>query len=300
MEMALRVSIVIPTRNRHAAVRECVEACLAQDYPQGCFEILVIDDGSEPPVPGFEDARVRVVRQHAAGPAAARNHGIRAACGVWIAFTDDDCRPHPDWLAHLEKAWREAPSCLIGGHTINALHGNVYTAASQFLIDYLYLYFHTRPRQRFFTSNNLAAARDGLAAVTGFDERFIMAAAEDLDLCERWRENGGSLLYIPEAVVEHYHALSFSKYLRQHFRYGCGAAVLHRKRAELGFKVPPEPRTFYFGTIAAAFRSGQPGNSLRLFGLLLLAHTANLMGFVCTWSRAREVQNASGQIFNDE
>lgn len=291
--IAPRVSIVIPTRNRHRSIQQCVSACLALEYPVDRYEILVIDDGSEPRLPRSDDPRVRVIRQPGAGPAAARNRGIHAASGVWIAFTDDDCRPSPGWLARLADVLSDAPNSLIGGHTMNALTGNPYAAASQFLVDYLYEYLDRRPRQRFFTSNNMAGSRERLLDIGGFDEGFPFAGAEDRDLCDRWTNSGGSLLYVRAAVIDHYHDMSLTGFLRQQFRYGSGAVVLSARRAARGFKLRPEPPTFYFGLLAAPFRSCSAGAALRLSTLLLLAQVANSAGFVVESWRRKVVTAAS-------
>src|SRR5262245_47009388 len=139
-------SIVIPTLNRPNAIRDCLQACLRLDYPADLFEVIVIDDGSEPPVEPSADARVRVIRQSRQGPAAARNRGIQAARGPLLAFVDDDCRPRPNWLSALTTAWSAAPAALLGGHTSNGLPSNPFSAASQFLIDHLYDHFaHKNP-----------------------------------------------------------------------------------------------------------------------------------------------------------
>ncbi|MFM7142900.1 MAG: glycosyltransferase family A protein, partial [Alphaproteobacteria bacterium] len=52
---------------------------------------------------------VRLLRQERSGPAAARNRGVREAHGEFVAFTDDDCRPDPQWLATLVDAARARP-----------------------------------------------------------------------------------------------------------------------------------------------------------------------------------------------
>lgn len=61
---------------------------------------MVVDDGSsDDTVAIAERAGARVIRQQAAGPAAARNRGAAATTAPLIAFTDADCFPAPDWLA---------------------------------------------------------------------------------------------------------------------------------------------------------------------------------------------------------
>lgn len=85
------VSVIIPTRNRPAYLRQAVDSVYAQQYPQ--FEILVVDDGSTDAtaeaLKGY-DERLRYLRQEHRGVAAARNHGIAHARGSLVAFLDDD------------------------------------------------------------------------------------------------------------------------------------------------------------------------------------------------------------------
>lgn len=86
------VSVVIPTRDRLRMLERAVASVLNQTWRD--FELIVVDDGSTESVGGFHDPRVRVIRQDGRGVAAARNAGIRAAGGEWIAFLDDD----DEWL----------------------------------------------------------------------------------------------------------------------------------------------------------------------------------------------------------
>lgn len=62
-----------------------------------------------------------------------------------------------------------------------------------------------------------------------------MAAAEGRDLCGRWAESQGVLGYVPAAIVDHLHDLSFMGFIRQHIGYGRGAKVLSGRRAARGF-----------------------------------------------------------------
>lgn len=86
------VSVVIPTRNRKMYLRQAIKSVLAQSYIE--FEIIVIDDGSSDGTlnlaRSFDDPRVRFISQMTAGPSEARNRGMRAANGDYIAFLDDD------------------------------------------------------------------------------------------------------------------------------------------------------------------------------------------------------------------
>lgn len=89
------VSVVVPTHNRAARLEKAIRSALGQTV--GDLEILVVDDGSSDGTPDVigrlseRDARVRAIRLSAgSGAAAARNAGIRAATGEFLAFLDDD------------------------------------------------------------------------------------------------------------------------------------------------------------------------------------------------------------------
>ena len=79
----------------------------------------------------------------------------------------------------------------------------------------------------------MAVERSAILACGGFDERFT-GAAEDRELCDRWRHRGGRLVYRPEAVVYHAHDLRLGSFVRQHHAYGRGAYTYHRVRAARG------------------------------------------------------------------
>lgn len=90
------VSVVIPAYNSEDTIGRAVESVLKQDYSS--LEVIVVDDGSKDEtaaaVEALNDNRVRVIRQANAGPAAARNRGIRESRGEFVAFNDDD----DEWL----------------------------------------------------------------------------------------------------------------------------------------------------------------------------------------------------------
>jgi GT2 family glycosyltransferase len=113
--------------------------------------------------------------------------------------------------------------------------GRSCSAASQFVIDLVYDCFNDDADDaRFFTSNNIAVDAALFDAIGGFNVAFGRAAAEDRELCDRWRHTGRRLTYVPRAIIDHFHDLNLRSYCRQHFGYGRGARHYHRVRAARG------------------------------------------------------------------
>lgn len=117
------VSVIIPTYNREKFLERSVFSVLSQTYP--LFEIIIVDDGSTDKT--FEVAsslmrindRIKYIRsERNLGAQAARNIGIRAAQGEWIAFLDSD----DEWLPkRLEKGLECAYS-----QNVSVIHSGCY------------------------------------------------------------------------------------------------------------------------------------------------------------------------------
>lgn len=289
MEGCVSFSIIIPTYRRPRQLATCLQALAHLDYPRDSFEVVVVNDDSElPPEEAIRPFRhqldVKLLTQPQAGPAAARNTGAQNARGEFLAFTDDDCTPSPGWLGALARGLEQAAGCAVGGHTINALVDNPYSAASQMLIDYLYSYFNAdHGEATFFTSNNLCVPAERFRAIGGFDASFPFSA-EDREFCDRWLHSSNRLVYEPAAVVYHRHPLTLRKFLRQHFNYGRGAPHFHQvhlQRSHLRIRV--EPATFYRNLLRYPFEQAPGRRELRATLLLAVSQMAYVCGAL--WER---------------
>ena len=278
----MRTAIVVPTYNRPEALAACLAALDRLDPAPD--EIVVVDDGGVRPAAAVctrFNGRVRCIRQASAGPAAARNAGVRASTADLVALTDDDCAPRPDWLGALVRAQGGVRGRMAGGRVENALTTNVYAAASQALCDYLYMAGGAvAGGAEFFTTNNVAFDRATFEAIGGFDESFLRAAGEDRDLGRRWRAAGGTLVYEVDAVVDHAHGMDLRGFWRQQANYGRGARQLHaRTRARADGDGPRLSRAgFYAGIVSHPLRDGRP-RPLARSALLALAQVATAWGY---------------------
>ena len=283
----IRISVVIPTLDRPGALTACL-AALAFEFPPDA-ETIVVADGGTPdlgPVvaPFVLPLRLRLLKPANGGPAAARNRGLAVACGEIIAFTDDDCRPQPGWLAALASGVTTSPPRAVGGTTHNGLPANTYADAAQLVLNLLSR--HDRElvrRERFLPSNNFAFPTEPLRRLGGFDESF--RTAEDRELCRRWTAAGYALGRVPAAVVEHDSRLDLVRFVRKFFAYGRGAAKFHDSGANPSLR---ESTLFHFRLpvlLLPELRRRGPARGAAIVALLILWEAANLAGYVAEHAR---------------
>lgn len=194
------VSVIIPTYNRAAWVKEAAASVLAQTFRD--YELLVVDDGS---ADATLEALVSLGRQvkvlrleQRQGVSAARNLGAAAAQGEWLAFLDSDDLWLPDKLARQVEYLRAHPDLSIcqteeiwirNGVRVNPPRTHRKAAGDIFLASL----------ERCMVSPSAVMLHRRLfAALGGFDE--TLPAGEDYDLWLRtaWREPVG---LVPEPLV---------------------------------------------------------------------------------------------------
>ncbi len=287
-------SIVIPSRDRPAQLRRCLAALTRLENPRDQFEVIVVDDGSREPydrvIAEFTEAiPLRTLRLEGGGPGQARNAGVSVARGRFVALTDDDCEPAPDWITRLGGVLRRQPDALAGGRTVNAIPENLCSEASQVLLSYLYDYYHAGGHEmRFFASCNFALSAEAYRKGGGFDPRFRLAGGEDRDFCDRWTVSGKPMVYVRDAVVHHSHRLNLRGFLRQHFTYGRGAWHFHKARADRGAgPVRVEPLSFLTGMLAYPFKGKCARRPLAVSLLIGASVGMNALGYFHERSGAR-------------
>lgn len=102
------ISVIIPVYKVEAYLAACVESVLAQTWQN--FEIILVDDGSPDNCPKMcdefaaRDSRIRVIHKENGGLSSARNAGIDAAKGEYLAFLDSDDLWTPLFLERLYRA----------------------------------------------------------------------------------------------------------------------------------------------------------------------------------------------------
>lgn len=103
----MKISVVIPTKNEEAYIEACLSAILAQTRKPD--EVIVVDNGSTDRTSEIAIRMgAKVINCPTPGVAVARQAGLEAASGDWVATTDADSRPGRDWLELLESRMQNA------------------------------------------------------------------------------------------------------------------------------------------------------------------------------------------------
>lgn len=256
------VTVVIPTRDRWARLaRAGLASALRQ---QGVdLDIVLVDDGSrERPIglPGLDDARVRlVVHEQTRGVAAARNAGIRAARGEWIAFLDDDDLWAPDKV-HSQVAAAVAADA-----------GFAYSGAVWVDERLEVIYGHTPPAAESLPSelqrwnvlwggaSNVVVRRELLDRLGGFDETFFQLADWDLWLRLSSAAAAAALSDVHVALTTHPGSMLLTD----------GADVFrefdHLAEKHAAHGAAPDRARFARWAAAGELRAGRRGSAMRAY-----------------------------------
>jgi GT2 family glycosyltransferase len=118
------VSVVIPSYNHAAYIRQAVDSVLSQSLAD--LELIVIDDGSQDQsleiLAGFTDRRLRLFQQANQGAHAAINRGLSAASGNYLAILNSDDAYHPQRLEKLVSLLKARPEVGLAGSYIQLIN----------------------------------------------------------------------------------------------------------------------------------------------------------------------------------
>lgn len=180
------ITVVVPAYNRAATLERCVESVRAQSYPH--WEVVVVDDGSADAtrdvVQGLaaNDGRLRLAAHpERRGAQAARNTGVRAARGEWIAFldSDDEFLPHSLEI-RLQRAIEEGTEVVHSACRVRQPDGTVQAYHVPRLSGRIY---HDLLRREGPVFPALLVRRHALEAIGLLDEQIL--AFQEWDTCIR-------------------------------------------------------------------------------------------------------------------
>jgi len=244
------VSVIICTRNRPEALRNCLSSLrLLSRQPH---EVIVVDNDPSSHLTApvvLEFPGIRYVPEPRPGLSAARNTGVRNSTCEIIAFTDDDVTVHPAWTAAILRGFGDPKIMALTGAVLPAeLATNAQFAFQNEAfawelgfegyeaLDFDSNFFHNTmhlgvPVWRMGAGANMAFRRDAFDRVGLFDERLgagTSGCSEDSELWYRLLAEGYQCRYDPSAVVSHFHRSDWEELSYQTYSYMRGhvAALL--------------------------------------------------------------------------
>ena len=299
------VSIIIPTLNERSHITDCLDALLAQDYPD-VLEILVLDGGSTDGMREMVTRRgapVRLVDNPRITAAAALNIGITEAIGEIVCRADAHALYAPTYVRRCVEALLETGADNVGGPmravgTTSFGRAVAAVTSSPFGIGPGRFHF-AESRQEVDTVWLGCWRRVTLLELGGYDETDLQWAAEDHELNFRLRERGGRIIVDPDIRSTYFPRETPHGLARQYLNYGTGKASTLAKHRSLPTWRPLAPAALVAGSVffvlfghgwrramipaahtvfaaAAALRvSGDPG---------VAPHRAFLALEICHWS----------------
>jgi GT2 family glycosyltransferase len=225
-----RISVVVCSYNGARTIRQCLDGLMRLDYPD--YEVIVVNDGSDDATPEIAGQYgVRLINKRNHGLSHARNTGLAAATGAIVAYIDDDAYPDPHWLRYLAAAFLDSGHVGVGGPNVPPPEaGEVAQCVANAPGGPVHVLLSDREAEHI-PGCNMAFRRSALTAIQGFDPQF-RAAGDDVDVCWRLQERGGTLGFHPGALVWHHRRASVGAYWRQQRGYGRAEAMLERKWPE--------------------------------------------------------------------
>ena len=240
----LPVSVIIPAYQTPAeTLARTLAALEGQTYPREMFEVVIVDDGSGPPLrPPSTPMDVKVVRQeHNGGRAKARNAGAWAAANGILLFLDSDMLAEAEWMAAHARWHHVVSDALTVGfraHVVmDGINAEVIRRRSGALQELLSDRLSTPPLwiEEFLTATdnltsradnlffavaggNFGISKDFYELVGGMDESFIRWGLEDVELGYRALVRGGLLISVRDAFALHQGRWEESRDTKRHGR----------------------------------------------------------------------------------
>ena len=217
----IKISAIICTFKRPDYLRHALRSLCKQSLPCDQYEIIVVDNAveveAEKVVREFEDGRVnlRYVPEENVGLSRARNTGLKAANGRYVAYIDDDARAETNWLEALVAAFEKvspAPAA-VGGRVWLDWHGEKPSWVPERHLS-LFTYVdhgddaHALANNEYLVGANIAFEKEVLCAIGGFDpdlgrQGTVLLSGEEAAIIAQLQEQKRGVYYAPAAVVWH-------------------------------------------------------------------------------------------------
>ncbi|MEL7331497.1 MAG: glycosyltransferase [Cyanobacteria bacterium J06560_2] len=253
-----QVSVIVPIYNGEQDLPGLLKCLMAQTYPAEQVEYLLVDNGSSDHTPqlladAVEQFTAKGLTYKALSETdiqsayAARNTGIRTATGEFLAFTDADCYPQPQWLVELMQPFQNDQVGLVAGE-ITAFPGTTW------------LEHYAEHKGTMSQKNTLAHAFCAYGQTANLGVRLTalkqvglfrpyLTTGGDADICWRIQREGTykgqpwQIQYAEAASIQHRHRQTLHELKKQWYRYGTSNRYLNKLHGvKLAWPLPKKER----------------------------------------------------------
>ncbi len=161
--------------------------------------------------------------------AVSRNIGLSYCSGDIILQTDDDARPHTDWIYSMVKFHKKYPSAGVIGGTV--VDGGRLSFLSQVADATTFPRYNSMQSVRSVPGVNSSYKKEAILQVGKYDESLFRG--EDVDYNWRVKLNGWEIFYVPTIKVNHIHRSTWRDLFKQHFMYGRAHYLVRSKWPEM-------------------------------------------------------------------
>jgi len=239
------VSITVCARNAENWVDQCLSSLFSQDHRP--LEIIAVNDGSTDST--FErmktfkeknetpDINLTIIDSDAKGLSAGRQIGLDCSKGQWVAITDIDCCPESNWISSMISVCNGYPSEDVMAVTGRTVFNKGNTRVSRLRSEEIRRKYIGRSRVTTLANGPCSMfRRDALISIGGFNPSWYHA--EDMEVSLRLIEKGGTIIYSPEALVNHVAEEQLSIFLKKRIRDARAHVRIIRKYGLYGGRLP--------------------------------------------------------------
>lgn len=273
-------TVIVPFLNEERWLAKCLAALRAQSIDPALVEWILVDNGSTDRSAEIvrAESRAALLAEAKRDPYLARNQGIRAARGKYLAFLDADCLAEPDWLATMYSELQASDAAILLGYLA---YPSPRSLALQLHEDYedakLRQVLECEPSACWFGhAGNMLVRADVFAEIGLFDPMPVVGDTEIIHRL-RQRDPGAVVRYAPGARVIHAEVDSFRMCLSKTYEIGGHSETLVRVSSYRTLKLAERLRVI---ARCCQMHSYGPIRRLALWGVLALNYAAFVAGGV--------------------
>jgi len=224
-----KVSVIISSMNNESTIEECLQALLAQNYPSGHVEIILVDGGSKDRTVELAGKYPVKICQTTLNCPAAYNFAQKIALYPILGFVDSDAKVEADWLKKLVPRMDEPDVGGVSGSIDTWNSNNPWARSIGYELKSRYRRIGKYTKR--IATMNLLLKKSVIDEVGGWAED--MPSQYDTEFGYRLTAKGYKIAYEPSSVCYHFNRPTLQKFYRQQLQYGKNTLRLYFKHGAL-------------------------------------------------------------------